>query len=108
TAVVRCDPVVRGPDVAPLWPHRSTRMTPSLPFVLPRTCNKAPAGQRTVSVRVDREELEASRSEWHGDGTAGENGPGSGLAATVPAPAMGEGPHRRHEPLWHGDRGPWR
>ena len=25
--------------------------TPSLPFVLPRTCNKAPTGQRTVSVR---------------------------------------------------------
>jgi hypothetical protein len=25
--------------------------TPSLPFVLPRTCNKAPAGQWTVSVR---------------------------------------------------------
>ena len=25
--------------------------TPSLPFVLPRSCNKAPAGQGTVSVR---------------------------------------------------------
>ena len=23
TGVVRCDPVVRGPDVAPMWPHRS-------------------------------------------------------------------------------------
>ena len=22
TAVVRCDPVVRGPDVAPMWPQR--------------------------------------------------------------------------------------
>jgi hypothetical protein len=21
TGVVRCDPVVRGPDVAPMWPH---------------------------------------------------------------------------------------
>jgi hypothetical protein len=23
TGVVRCDPVVRGPDVAPMWPQRS-------------------------------------------------------------------------------------
>jgi hypothetical protein len=30
-----------------------------------------------VSV-VDREEPEASRSEWHANGTAGENGRGSG------------------------------
>jgi hypothetical protein len=40
TGVVRCDPVARGPDVAPPWPQRSTRETPSLPFVLPRTCSK--------------------------------------------------------------------
>ena len=26
--VVRCDPVVRGPDVAPPWPQRSTQVTP--------------------------------------------------------------------------------
>ena len=32
-----------GPDVAPA--------TPSLPFVLLRTCSKASAGQGTVSVR---------------------------------------------------------
>ena len=25
TVVVRCDPVVRGPDVAPVWPQRSPR-----------------------------------------------------------------------------------
>jgi hypothetical protein len=31
---------------------------------------------------VDREEPEASRSEWHADGTAGENGRGSGLSAS--------------------------
>jgi hypothetical protein len=30
TVVVRCDPVARGPDVAPLWPQRSTRVTPIL------------------------------------------------------------------------------
>jgi hypothetical protein len=40
---------------------------------------------------VDRGEPAASCSEWHGDGTAGEDEPGSGLAAIVtPAQAMGE------------------
>ena len=33
TGVVRCDPVVRGPDVAPPWPQRSTSSDPILPFV---------------------------------------------------------------------------
>jgi hypothetical protein len=37
TAVIRCDPVVRGPDVAPPWPQRSARVTPSLPFVWSRS-----------------------------------------------------------------------
>jgi hypothetical protein len=36
-----------GPDVA----QRSTRVTPSLPFVLPGTFSRASAGQRTVSIR---------------------------------------------------------
>jgi hypothetical protein len=39
---------------------------------------------------VDRQEPEASCSEWHADGTAGENDRGSGLAATVPARVIGE------------------
>jgi hypothetical protein len=39
-------------------------------------------------VVVDRGEPVASCLEWHGDGTAGENDCGSGLAATVPARAM--------------------
>jgi hypothetical protein len=49
---------------------------------------------------VDRGEPVASRSEWHGDGTAGEDDRGSGLAATVPARAMGEARPRR--PMPHG------
>jgi hypothetical protein len=32
TVVVRCDPVVRGPDVAPMWPQRFAS-DPALPFV---------------------------------------------------------------------------
>jgi hypothetical protein len=51
TAVVRCDPVVRGPDVAPMWPHRSARVTPSLPFVWSRSYRGVGAGQRDVSDR---------------------------------------------------------
>jgi hypothetical protein len=43
---------------------------------------------------ADRGEPEASCSEWHGDGTAGEDDCGSGLAATVPARAMGEAGRR--------------
>jgi hypothetical protein len=50
-----------------------------------------------VSV-ADRGEPEASRSEWHADGTAGEDDCGSGLAATVPARAMGEAGLGDHEP----------
>jgi hypothetical protein len=42
-----------------------------------------------VSV-ADRGEPVASCSGWHGDGTAGEDNCGSGVAATVPARAMGE------------------
>jgi hypothetical protein len=42
-----------------------------------------------VSV-VDRGEPEASCLEWHGDGTAGEDGLGSHLAAMAPARVMGE------------------
>jgi hypothetical protein len=49
---------------------------------------------------VDRGEPEASRSEWHADGTAGENDRGSGLAATGPAQAMGEACPRRHRDRW--------
>jgi hypothetical protein len=37
-------------------------------------------------------------SEWHGDGTAREDERGSGLAAIVPARAMGEARPGRHEP----------
>jgi hypothetical protein len=55
---------------------------------------------------VDREEPEASRSEWHADGTAGENGRGSGLSASVPARAMGEARPRRPEPRWQGGSRP--
>jgi hypothetical protein len=39
---------------------------------------------------ADRDEPEASRSEWHGDGTVGEDDDGSGQAATAPPGAMGE------------------
>ena len=33
TGVVRCAPVVRGPDVAPMWPPAVRPSDPSLPFV---------------------------------------------------------------------------
>jgi hypothetical protein len=69
TGVVRCDPVVRGPDVA----QPSTRVTPSLPFVLPRTSSRGAEVKRSGVSVVDRGEPEASCSEWHGDGTAGED-----------------------------------
>jgi hypothetical protein len=80
TVVVRCDPVVRGPDVAPMWPQRSARVTPSLPFVLPDTCSgDAEVRETGVSV-ADRGEPEAPCWKWHGDGTAGEYDVGSRLA----------------------------
>jgi uncharacterized protein len=49
---------------------------------------------------ADRGGAEASCSEWHGDGTAGEDDRGSGLVATVLARAMGEARPWRHEPRW--------
>jgi hypothetical protein len=39
---------------------------------------------------VDRGEPEASCSEWHGDGTAGEHAVASHLAAVAPARVMGK------------------
>jgi hypothetical protein len=59
-------------------------------------------------VVVDRGEPVASCLESHGDGTAGENDCGSGLAATVPARAMGEASPGRREPRWHGSGVPCR
>jgi hypothetical protein len=58
-------------------------------------CRRPPVVEGAVVKRsgvsvADRGEPEASRSEWHADGTAGEDDCGSGLAATVPARAMGE------------------
>src|SRR5262245_56094276 len=44
--------------------------TPSLPFVWPRTCNKAPAGQWTVSVRGCPLGTVGVRPMWHAGGTA--------------------------------------
>ena len=47
---------------------------------------------------VDRDEPVASRSEWHGDGTAGEDDRGFGLVETAPARPMGEARPGRHHP----------
>jgi hypothetical protein len=52
-----------------------------------------------VSV-ADRGEPEASRSEWHGDGTAGEDDRTGHLVAEAPAWPMGEVHQGRHEPRW--------
>ena len=49
--------------------------------------------------------LEASRWEWHGDGTTGEDDRGSGLRATAPARAMGEARPGRHELRWQAAGG---
>jgi hypothetical protein len=54
---------------------------------------------------VDRGEPVALCWEWHGDGTAGEDDCGSGLAATVPARAMGEVRPWQHEPRWQPSEG---
>jgi hypothetical protein len=54
---------------------------------------------------VDRGEPEAPCSEWHGDGTAGEDHRASHLAAVAPARAMGEARPGRHEPRWQAPVG---
>jgi hypothetical protein len=54
---------------------------------------------------VDRGEPVASCSEWHEDGTAGEDNRSSGLAVTTPAQAMGEARPGRHEPRWQESQG---
>jgi hypothetical protein len=54
--------------------------------VLARTCSKAAAGQRTVSVRG---RPVASCSEWHGDGTVGEHDRASHLIVKAQTRAMG-------------------
>jgi len=51
---------------------------------------------------ADREELVASCSEWHADGTAGENDHASQLVAEAPARPMGEAGPGRHESRWQG------
>jgi hypothetical protein len=56
-----------------------------------------------VSV-VDRGERHASRSEWHGDDTAGEKDDDSGLAAMAPARTMHEARPRRRVPRWQASR----
>jgi hypothetical protein len=52
-----------------------------------------------VSV-VDRGEPEASCSEWHADGTAGEDDRASHLVEEAPARLMGEAGPGWHEPRW--------
>jgi hypothetical protein len=54
---------------------------------------------------VDRGEPEASCSEWHGDGTAGEHDRASHLAAMALAQAMGEARPGRHQPRWQAAEG---
>ena len=48
----------------------------------------------------DRGEPEASCSEWHGDGTAGESDRALHLAAVAPARVMGEARPARHLSRW--------
>ena len=48
---------------------------------------------------------EASCSEWHGDGTAGEYDFASRLIVEAPAPPMGEARPGRHEPRWQAAAG---
>jgi hypothetical protein len=59
TGVVRCNPVVRGPDVAPTWPHRSARVTPSLPFLSSLPYREAVQVKVTRMTVADREEPRA-------------------------------------------------
>jgi hypothetical protein len=71
--------------------------TPCLPFVLPRTCHRGRRGQVAGVSVADRGESAASCSEWHGDGTGGEDDPVSYLPEVAPARAMGEACPRRHQ-----------
>jgi hypothetical protein len=57
-----------------------------------------------VSV-ADRGVPLASCSEWHGDGTAGEDDRASHLAAVAPARAMGEARPGRLQPRWQAPVG---
>jgi hypothetical protein len=54
---------------------------------------------------VDRGEPVAWCSEWHGDGTAGEDDCASHLAAVAPARAMVEARQGRHQPRWQAPKG---
>jgi hypothetical protein len=90
TGVVRCDPVVRGPDVAPPWGPSGLPVTPSLLFVLPGTCSRGAEVRRSGVSVADRGEPAASCSERHGDGTVGEDEPAQACGDGCSAQAMGE------------------
>jgi hypothetical protein len=58
TAVVRCDPVVRGPDVAPMWPRwsQSWKARPGSPFMpdAPPVPQVSPSRHRPLLTVRDR------------------------------------------------------
>jgi hypothetical protein len=70
TVVVRCAPVVRGPDVAPMWPQRSRawKARPGTPL------SRGPAPLARLSAPRDRPLLSVrDRCYGHAEGTAGED-----------------------------------
>ena len=83
-----------GWGVAPMWPHRSIQRPH--PY---HSCCRAPVLEDAevkwpgVSM-ADRGEPVASCSEWHGDGTGGEDDPVSYLAADGTSSGDGRGPSK--------------
>src|SRR6266508_1321297 len=97
-----------GWGVAPMWPHRSIQRPH--PY---HSCCRAPVIEDAevkwpgVSV-ADRGEPVASCSEWHGDGTGGEDDLVSYLAAGGTSSGDGRGPSRATPAASLASRPRWR
>jgi hypothetical protein len=105
TVVVRCDPVVCGPDVAPMWPQRSRawKARPSTPLsrdAVPMAQFSAPADRPLLSV-ADRQGPMRTRGEHgrRGPGWFGRGGDGDHLNPRV-RPVPGD-----HLPRWQAPGG---
>jgi hypothetical protein len=92
TGVVRCDLVVRGPDVAPLWPHRSRAWkarpgSPSTPDATPMAQVRPSGDGSLLTVRCRQAPMLRACG---GHGRRGRSW--SGVAARSQAEPEGESP----------------